>query len=114
MRLSFESPLRKPSLRGAVSLVAFKASHEWFPPESLEHEQTSHGGLAGTWEVLTVPRHETAYVGWPCRSRTSPGPGPWHLGPPGANADATVVPPSEGNEARREDRQEVLAPSQYR
>ena len=26
------------------------------PPESQEHVQTGHGGLAGTWEILTFPR----------------------------------------------------------
>ena len=41
------------------------------PPESGEHEQTGNGGLAGTWEVLTVPRNEEA---WGSRARAED---PW-------------------------------------
>ena len=48
---------------------------------------------------------------WPSNEQNTPGLRPWHLGPPGANAGAAVVPPSEGNEARREGRQDVLVPS---
>ena len=45
------------------------------------------------------------------RTRTTPGPPPLRLGAVGANAKAhRVVPPSEGNEARREGRQDVVAP----
>ena len=33
------------------------------PPEPLEHVQTGHGGLAGTWEILTIPRTESGLTG---------------------------------------------------
>jgi hypothetical protein len=98
-------------LLGAVSPRRYGKSSA-VPSESQEHVQTGHGGLAGTWEVLTTPRKETAYVGEAERKAKRPlagGPGTW--GCLERRADATVVPPSEGNEARREGRQEVLAPS---
>lgn len=63
MRLSFESPLAEAfsvPLLGAVPPRRHGESSV-VPPESLEHEQTGHGGLAGTWEVLTAPRRTTAY-----------------------------------------------------
>jgi hypothetical protein len=41
------------------------------PPESEEHGQTGDGGLAGTWEVLTVPRNQEA---WGSRARAED---PW-------------------------------------
>lgn len=79
------------------------------PPESQEHVQTGHGGLAGTWEVLTAPRDQTADEG--VADVMTPGLRPSIGGDEERTTDATVVPPSEGNEARREGRQEVLAPS---
>jgi len=45
------------------------------------------------------------------RRANTPGLRTWHLGSRGAKSDATVVPPSEGDEARRDGRQKVLAPS---
>jgi hypothetical protein len=62
MRLSFESPLAEAfsvPLLGAVS-PRRDGKSSVVPPESEEHVQTGHGGLAGTWEVLTAPRHEEA------------------------------------------------------
>jgi hypothetical protein len=45
------------------------------------------------------------------RTRITPGPAPLRLEVVGANGKAhRVVPPSEGNEARREGRQDVVAP----
>lgn len=51
------------------------------PPESQEHEHTDNRGLAGTWEVLTVPRNQAADAGEAARTRkTPPGPQPAHRG----------------------------------
>lgn len=62
MRLSFESPLAEAfsvPLLGAVS-PRRNGESSAVPPESEEHEQTGNGGLAGTWEVLTVPWNREA------------------------------------------------------
>ena len=80
------------------------------PPESKEHVQTGNGGLAGTWEVLTVPRNREA---WGSRARAED---PWPVTRVSGvmrseEQDMAVVPPSEGNGAERDGRQEVLAPS---
>ena len=44
------------------------------PPESQEHEQTGHGGLAGTWEVLTIPRKKRHTQGRPGDEHNAPWP----------------------------------------
>src|ERR1051325_11500063 len=68
MRSSFESPFVEAfsvPVLGAVSPRRYGESSA-VPPESKEHVQTGHGGLAGTWEVLTFPRHREA---WGSRAR---------------------------------------------
>jgi hypothetical protein len=66
-------------------------------------------GSPGTWELLSSPR-KTTRMGipgdQPQARRSALGGGGRDAGAPGA----TVVPPSEGNEVRREGRQEVAVP----
>ena len=73
-------------------------------PES-ENAACAHGGSPGTWEVLTSPAPNR--TGHPVS--VSRPVGSWRSTPTGANKRARLVPPSEGNEARREGRQEVGA-----
>jgi len=81
------------------------------PPESLEHVQTGHRGLAGTWEVLSILRFRKAY-GVAEQRRNTPGLRSWPSGAARSeDSGAIAVPPNEGNEVRRDDRQEVLVPS---
>lgn len=114
MRLSFESPLVEASSVPVLGAVSPRRDGESsaVPPESEEHEQTGHGGLAGTWEVLTAPGKETASEGRPSGKQNDPWPVTWVSGVlRSENRMRPLVPPSEGNEAEREGRQEVLAPS---
>ena len=87
-----------PHLNGLVQAV---------PPESTEHVQTDNWGSPGTWEVLSFPQRITRpelpddqlqarAAHSSARERTER-----------VNAE---VPPSEGNEVRRDGRQEVIAP----
>jgi hypothetical protein len=68
-----------------------------------------HGGCPGTWEILPSPYERPGRKG--CREKRALACGrhcPAHRGSE-ARGQRTV-PPSEGNEARREGRQEVVAP----
>jgi hypothetical protein len=110
--LSFESPLVEAFSVPLLGAVSSRRDGEpsAVPPESKEHEQTGNGGLAGTWEVLTVPRNREV---WGSRAQAEdPWPVTWVSGVMRSEEqDAAVVLPSEGNEAERNGRQEVLAPS---
>lgn len=78
-------------------------------PES-ENAACAHWGSPGTWEVLTSPA--TSRTGHPVS--VSRPVGPWRSTSMGAKKRARPVPPSEGNEARREGRQDVGAPRSTR
>ena len=60
-----------------------------------------HGGSPGTWETLSLPS-AMSRLGIP--EDQLPGPRPAHSRPREQRPGATVVPPSEGNEARRDGR----------
>ena len=108
MLLSFERPLvgalvvPQPgaTLRHRIGLVSAVL------PESTEHVHTDNGGSPGTWEILSFPQR---------RSRPeAPG---YQLPASAAHSSAgerkervnAEVPPNEGNEVRRDGRQEVIA-----
>ena len=74
-------------------------------PASEEHVQTDNGGSPGTWEILSFPRQ---YPGWRTGSPT-PGLGGALVRRGAKTTSGPEVPPSEGNEARRDGRQEVIA-----
>ena len=76
-------------------------------PASTEHVQTDNGGSPGTWEILsTPPRHPGRELpGHQLQASTAHS----SAGERRERVDAEV-PPNEGNEVRRDGRQEVIAP----
>jgi hypothetical protein len=69
----------------------------------------SNWGFPGTWESLPSPPECSAFGGWPTNS--IPGPPSlrsWAVG--AKHKTHRVVPPSEGNEVRRDGLQAVVAP----
>jgi hypothetical protein len=110
MLLNFESP--------NAGAFAFPLAGAALPYRCGEVQQScrsrrtwrmGNGGFPGTWEVLTVSTGHKRQVGVAAPKYSGP------TEPASAAVGAKqqtnrVVPPSEGNEARREGRQEVVAP----
>ena len=74
-------------------------------PASREHVQTDHWGSPGTWEILSFPRRTP---GWRYRVTNS---GPWRRTRPSRSEknEWMLRYCREGNEVRRNGRQEVAA-----
>jgi hypothetical protein len=68
----------------------------------------SNRGFPGTWELLSSPPAYSAFGESPTTDSRSTAIASWAVG--AKHKTHRVVSPSEGNEARRERRQEVVAP----
>jgi hypothetical protein len=90
---------------------AMQSPCEWseviWPAGVEEHEQTDNWGSPGTWEILSCPRKQSRKGTRATNPRLAGADTPRR---PERKRRVPVVPPSEGNEVRREARQEVAVP----